>query len=68
MRFVDVDGSCYEGRAENGRTRLREVGGMRAITVRLAAVEGGRREAVFAGGQHDDATIVLEPRVAKSNL
>jgi hypothetical protein len=68
LRFVDVDGSCYEGRGENGRTRLREIGGTRAITVRLAASEDGRREAVFTGGQHDDATIALEPRVARSSV
>jgi hypothetical protein len=68
IRFVDVDGSCYEGQAENGRTRLREIGGMRAITVRLAVASDGRREATFTGGQHDDATIALEQSVARINV
>jgi hypothetical protein len=68
MRFVDVDGSCYEGQAENGRTRLREIGGMRAFTVRLGGASDGRREATFTGGRHDDATIALERSVARSNV
>jgi hypothetical protein len=68
MRFVDVDGSCYEGQAENGRTRLREIGGMRAFTVRLAAADDDRCAASFTGGQHDDATITLERSVAKNNV
>jgi hypothetical protein len=68
IRFVDVDGSCYEGQAENGRTRLREIGGMRAITVRLGVASDGRREATFTGGQHDDATIALEQSVARVNV
>jgi hypothetical protein len=68
MRFVDVDCSCYEGRAESARTRMREVGGTRAFTVRIGAGEAGRWEATFTGGQHDDATIVLEERVGQSNV
>jgi hypothetical protein len=68
MRFVDIDGSCYEGTSEGSRARMREVGGTRAFTVRIAALDARRHEATFTGGQHDDATIALEERVGRSNV
>jgi hypothetical protein len=68
IKFVDVDGSRYQGTAESARARMREVGGTRAFTVRLAADGEGGLLATFTGGAHDDATIGLNERVARSIL
>ena len=68
IKFVDVDGSRYQGTAETARARMREVGGTRAFTVRLDADGEGRLLASFTGGAHDDATIGLDERVGRSIL
>lgn len=66
VTFVDVDGSRYTGTTESARVRMREVGGMRAFTVRLETVGAGRLQATFTGGAHDNATIALDEHVARS--
>jgi hypothetical protein len=66
MRFVDLDGSRYIGRAESARARMREVDGMRAFTVQIGVGADQRFQATFTGGPHDAETIGLEPLVGWS--
>ena len=66
IRFVDVDGGRYAGKAESARARLREVDGMRAFTVQIGVAADGRLQATFTGGTHDAETIALEPLVGWS--
>jgi hypothetical protein len=66
MRFVDVDGGRYAGRAENARARMREVDGTRAFTVQIGVAADKRLQATFTGGIHDAETIALEPLVGWS--
>ena len=66
MRFVDVDGGRYIGRAESARARMREIDGMRAFTVQIGVGADQRFEATFTGGSHDAQTIGLEPLVGWS--
>ncbi len=61
IRFVDVDGARYAGKAESARARMREVDGMRAFTVQIGAAEDYRLQATFTGGPHDTQTFPLEP-------
>lgn len=61
IRFVDVDGGRYAGKAESARARMREEGGMRAFTVQIGVAADGRLQATFTGGPHDALTIPLEP-------
>lgn len=68
IKFVDVDGSRYQGTTESARARMREVGGTRAFTVRLDEAGEGRLLASFTGGAHDNATIGLSERVGRSIL
>jgi hypothetical protein len=63
IRFVDVDGGRYAGKAESARARMREVDGMRAFTVQIGVGEDRRLQATFTGGTHDGETIALEPLV-----
>jgi hypothetical protein len=66
MRFVDVDGGRYAGRAESARARMREVDGTRAFTVQIGVAADQRLQATFTGGAHDAETIALEPLVGWS--
>jgi hypothetical protein len=68
IKFVDVDGSRYQGTTESARARMREVGGTRAFTVRLDEAGEGLLLASFTGGAHDNATIGLSERVGRSIL
>jgi hypothetical protein len=63
IRFVDVDGGRYAGKAESARARMREIDGMRAFTVQIGQGEDRRLQATFTGGNHDGETIALEPLV-----
>jgi hypothetical protein len=66
IRFVDVDGGRYAGKAESARARMRETGGMRAFTVQIGVGADQRLQATFTGGAHDAETIALEPLVGWS--
>ncbi|HEY4439010.1 MAG TPA: hypothetical protein VGN14_01070 [Candidatus Elarobacter sp.] len=66
IRFVDVDGGRYAGKAESARARMREAGGLRAFTVQIGVAVDGRLAATFTGGLHDAETFVLEPMVGWS--
>ena len=61
IRFVDVDGGRYAGKAESARARMREDGGMRAFTVQIGVAPDGRLQAAFTGGPHDAQTFPLDP-------
>ena len=61
IRFVDVDGGRYAGKAESARARMREVDGMRAFTVQIGVAADFQLQATFTGGPHDAQTIPLEP-------
>ncbi len=63
IRFVDVDGGRYAGKAESARARMREVDGSRAFTVQIGVAPDGRLQATFTGGLHDLETLPLEPLV-----
>jgi hypothetical protein len=66
IRFVDVDGGRYAGKAESARARMREIDGMRAFTVQIGVGVDQRLQATFTGGTHDAETIALEPLVGWS--
>jgi hypothetical protein len=66
IRFVDVDGGRYAGKADSARARMREAGGTRAITVQIGIAADGRLQATFTGGLHDAETLPLEPLVGWS--
>ncbi len=66
IRFVDVDGGRYAGRAESARARMREVDGTRAFTVQIAVDGQQQLQAIFTGGVHDSETLPLEPLVGWS--
>ena len=66
IRFADVDGGRYAGKAESARARLREVDGMRAFTVQIGVGEDGGLQATFTGGIHDGETLALVPLVGWS--
>lgn|GEM_PF-1327932 len=66
IRFVDVDGGRYAGRAESARARMREVDGTRAFTVQIAVDGQQQLQAIFTGGVHDSETLALEPLVGWS--
>ncbi|MBV8368670.1 MAG: hypothetical protein JO036_06995 [Candidatus Eremiobacteraeota bacterium] len=66
IRFVDVDGGRYAGKAESARARMREIDGMRAFTVQIGVGSDQRLQATFTGGTHDAETIALEPLVGWS--
>jgi hypothetical protein len=66
IRFVDVDGGRYAGKAESARARMREVDGTRAFTVQIGVAADGRLQASFTGGPHDAETIALEPHLGGS--
>lgn len=66
IRFVDVDGGRYAGKAESARARMREVDGTRAFTVQIGVASDGGLQATFTGGAHDDETFPLEPLVGWS--
>lgn len=66
IRFVDVDGARYGGKAENARARMREERGTRAFTVQMSVAPDRRLQAAFTGGTHDGETIVLDPLVGGS--
>jgi hypothetical protein len=66
MRFVDVDGSRFAGKAESARARMREVDGTRAFTVQIGVAADGRLQAAFTGGPHDGQTVALEPYAGRS--
>lgn len=61
IRFVDVDGGRYAGKADSARARMREDGGSRAFTVQIGVAADGRLQATFTGGPHDARTFPLEP-------
>jgi hypothetical protein len=66
IRFADVDGGRYAGKAESARARMREVEGMRAFTVQIGVGEDGGLQATFTGGIHDGETLALVPLVGWS--
>ncbi len=66
IRFVDVDGGRYAGKADSARARMREVDGTRAFTVQIGVAADGRLQATFTGGLHDAETLALEPLVGWS--
>jgi hypothetical protein len=66
IRFVDVDGGRYAGKADSARARMREVEGTRAFTVQIGVAADGRLQATFTGGLHDTETLGLEPLVGRS--
>ncbi len=66
IRFVDVDGGNYAGKADSARARMREAGGTRAFTVQIGIAADGRLQATFTGGLHDAETLPLEPLVGWS--
>ncbi|HTW84672.1 MAG TPA: hypothetical protein VMD91_11435 [Candidatus Sulfotelmatobacter sp.] len=66
IRFADVDGGCYAGKAESARARLREVGGTRAFTVQIGVGIDGGLQATFTGGLHEGETLALVPLVGWS--
>lgn len=66
IRFVDVDGGRYAGKAESARARMREIDGTRALTVQIGIAADGRLQATFTGGLHDSETLALEPLVGWS--
>lgn len=66
IRFVDVDGGRYAGKAESARARMREVDGTRAFTVQIGVAADGRLQATFTGGLHDAETLSLDPLVGWS--
>lgn len=66
IRFVDVDGGRYTGKAESARARMHEVDGDRAFTVQIGVDAAGRLQATFSGGLHRAATFPLEPLVGWS--
>ncbi len=66
IRFVDVDGGRYAGKAESARARMREIDGTRAFTVQIGVGADQRLQATFMGGTHDGETIALEPLVGWS--
>jgi hypothetical protein len=66
IRFVDVDGGRYAGKAESARARMREIDGMRAFTVQIGVGADQRLQAIFTGGTHDAETVALEPLVGWS--
>ena len=66
IRFVDVDGGRYTGKADSARARMREAGGTRAFTVQIGIAAEGRLQATFTGGLHDAETLPLEPLVGWS--
>ena len=66
IRFVDVDGGRYSGKADSARARMREEGGTRAFTVQIGIAADGRLQATFTGGLHDSETLPLEPLVGWS--
>jgi hypothetical protein len=66
IRFVDVDGGRYAGKADSARARMREVEGTRAFTVQIGVAADGRLQATFTGGLHDAETLGLEPLVGRS--
>lgn len=66
IRFVDVDGGRYTGKADSARARMREAGGTRAFTVQIGIAADGRLQATFTGGLHDAETLPLEPLVGWS--
>ncbi|MBV9440348.1 MAG: hypothetical protein JOZ24_10190 [Candidatus Eremiobacteraeota bacterium] len=61
IRFVDVDGGRYAGKAESARARLREVDGTRAFTMQVGVSSEGGLQAAFTGGLHDSQVLALEP-------
>jgi hypothetical protein len=66
IRFVDVDGGRYAGKADSARARMREVEGTRAFTVQIGVAADGCLQATFTGGLHDAETLGLEPLVGRS--
>ena len=66
IRFVDVDGGRYAGKADSARARMREIEGTRAFTVQIGVAADGRLQATFTGGLHDTETLGLEPLVGRS--
>jgi outer membrane biosynthesis protein TonB len=66
IRYVDVDGGRYAGKAESARARMREIDGTRAFTVQIGVAADGHLQATFTGGLHDAATFPLEPLVGWS--
>ncbi|HYW55193.1 MAG TPA: hypothetical protein VFF00_05305 [Candidatus Elarobacter sp.] len=66
IRFVDVDGGRFAGKAESARARMREVDGSRAFTVQIGITADGRLQAAFTGGPHDGETVALEPHAGWS--
>ncbi|MDB5092962.1 MAG: hypothetical protein JWO85_1063 [Candidatus Eremiobacteraeota bacterium] len=66
IRFVDVDGGRYAGKADSARARMREVEGTRAFTVQIGVAADGGLAATFTGGLHDAETLGLEPLVGRS--
>jgi hypothetical protein len=66
IRFVDVDGGRYAGKADSARARMREVEGTRAFTVQIGVAADGSLQATFTGGLHDAETLGLEPLVGRS--
>jgi hypothetical protein len=66
IRFVDVDGGRYAGKADSARARMREVAGTRAFTVQIGVAADGGLQATFTGGLHDAETLGLEPLVGRS--
>jgi hypothetical protein len=66
IRFVDVDGGRYAGKADSARARMREVEGTRAFTVQIGVAADGNLQATFTGGLHDAETLGLEPLVGRS--
>jgi hypothetical protein len=66
IRFVDVDGGRYAGKADSARARMREVEGTRAFTVQIGVAADGGLQATFTGGLHDAETLGLEPLVGRS--
>ena len=65
IRFVDVDGARYTGRAESARARMRETEGTRAFTVQIGITQAGALHASFTGGLHDGETLPLSPLVGR---
>jgi len=65
VRFVDVDGACYEGLTVNAVAVMREHGGEGSFTLQITISPEARLQATFLGGKHDAETLGLEPLVER---
>jgi len=67
VRFVDADGTCYEGLTVNAVAVMREHGGGPddAFALQISISPEAKLQATFLGGPNDTETLGLEPLVER---